>query len=190
MPLAPSGCLSLTRSGSITTRAPFSSIEVAPATTARAEGDQPAATSSSSSTVRFSSSTSQPSRSEFVKTSAIERGRASSRRNRPRRGRLIRVVEKQRELLDGRDASPLSIRERSMDFEILGGIEDVRVIAKGRSVRERARLKVRFGPGRWRKLKGIAIVRLRGGDVRLAELHWYKAHGIGRRELKIKRLLD
>ena len=47
-----------------------------------------------------------------------------------------------------------------------------------------------FGPGRWRKLKGIATVRLRGGDVRLAELHWYEAHGIGRRELKIKRLLD
>lgn len=80
--------------------------------------------------------------------------------------------------------------EPGLDFEILGRIEDVRVIAKGSSVRERARLKVLFGPGRWRKLKGIATVRLRSGTVRLAELHWYEAHGIGRREVKIKRLLD
>lgn len=61
--------------------------------------------------------------------------------------------------------------EPDLDFEILGKIEDVRVIARGSSVRERTRLKVLFGPGRWRKLKGIATVRLGGGEVRLAELH-------------------
>ena len=77
-----------------------------------------------------------------------------------------------------------------MHFEILGKIEDIRVIAKGPSVRVRARLNAEFGRGRWRKLKGNAIVRLRSGEVCRAELHWYEAHGIGRRELRFKRFLE
>jgi hypothetical protein len=52
------------------------------------------------------------------------------------------------------------------------------------------RLRKQFGPGRWRKLKGVATVRLASGSIRKAELHWYEAHGIGRRKMKIKRFLD
>ena len=64
------------------------------------------------------------------------------------------------------------------------------MIAVGRGIRERARLKKIYGPGRWRKLKGIAHVRLQNGRIRLAELHWYEAHGIGKRDIKRKRYLD
>ena len=53
-----------------------------------------------------------------------------------------------------------------------------------------ARLRRQYGPGRWRKLKGIALIRLASGRVRQAELHWYEAHGIGRKEVKRKRYLD
>lgn len=77
-----------------------------------------------------------------------------------------------------------------MDFEILGTIEHVETIARGPSVRERARLRAQYGRGRWRKLKGVATVRLSSGVVCRAELHWYEAHGIGRRKLKIKRFLE
>ena len=77
-----------------------------------------------------------------------------------------------------------------MNFEIVGEIDDIETIAKGPSVRERARLTAQFGRGRWRKLKGTAIVRLRDGSTGRAELHWYEAHGIGRRKLKIKRFLE
>ena len=77
-----------------------------------------------------------------------------------------------------------------MDFDIIGGIQDVETIAVGRSIRDLFRLKKVYGPGRWRKLKGIAHVRLRNGRVRLAELHWYEAHGIGRKDMKRKRYLD
>ena len=77
-----------------------------------------------------------------------------------------------------------------MNFEIVGEIDDIGTIAKGPSVRERARLTAQFGRGRWRKLKGTAIVRLQNGSTSRAELHWYEAHGIGRRKLKIKRFLE
>lgn len=77
-----------------------------------------------------------------------------------------------------------------MYFEIIGKIEDIEAIAKGLSVRERARLTTQFGRGRWRKLKGKATVRLETGAVCRVELHWYEAHGIGRRKLKIKRFLE
>lgn len=77
-----------------------------------------------------------------------------------------------------------------MYFEIIGEIEDVQIIAKGSSVREQKRLAAEFGPRRWRKLKGRARVRLGTGDVRRVELHWYEAHGVGRRKFKIKRFLD
>jgi hypothetical protein len=77
-----------------------------------------------------------------------------------------------------------------MPFEILGEIRDVRAMAVGGRIRELARLRRAYGPGRWRKLKGVALIRLRSGAVRTAELHWYEAHGIGRKEIKRKRYLD
>src|SRR5262245_9058845 len=73
-----------------------------------------------------------------------------------------------------------------MDFELVGPIRDVEPIALGRAIRELARLRRRYGRGRWRKLKGIARVRLMDGIIHTAELHWYEAHGIGRKELKDK----
>jgi hypothetical protein len=77
-----------------------------------------------------------------------------------------------------------------MNFEIIGEIQHVEVIATGKSIRERARLNKVYGSGRWRKLKGIARVRLPNGRIRLAELHWYEAHGIGKKDIKRKRYLD
>jgi hypothetical protein len=58
------------------------------------------------------------------------------------------------------------------------------------TIRDLARLRRLYGKGRWRKFKGTALVRLASGRVRLAELHWYEAHGIGRKEIKRKRYLD
>ena len=77
-----------------------------------------------------------------------------------------------------------------MYFRILGEITDVETIATGSGIRELARLWRRYGRGRWRKRKGTAQVELAGGVIRLAELHWYQAAGIGQREFKIKRYLD
>jgi hypothetical protein len=77
-----------------------------------------------------------------------------------------------------------------MYFEIIGEIEEVETIAVGGSIRDVMRLQKQFGRGRWRKLKGVARVRLPGGNMRKAELHWYEAHGIGKRKIKIKRFLD
>jgi hypothetical protein len=77
-----------------------------------------------------------------------------------------------------------------MYFEILGDITDVETFAIGSSIREAARLRKFYGRGRWRKRKGIARVRLQDGEVRIAEVHWYEAHGIGRQEFKIKRYVD
>jgi hypothetical protein len=73
-----------------------------------------------------------------------------------------------------------------MDFEIIGKIMDIETIATGRSIRDLARLRKRFGRGRWRKMKGFATVRLDDGTIHTAELHWYEAHGIGRKEFKVK----
>jgi hypothetical protein len=77
-----------------------------------------------------------------------------------------------------------------MEISILGEVTDVAVIAEGVSLRARVRLRKTYGPGRWRKLKGVAAVRLPDGFVVRAELHWYEAHGLGRKEVKIKRLLE
>jgi hypothetical protein len=77
-----------------------------------------------------------------------------------------------------------------VDFEILGDITSVETIARGPGIRELARLRRVHGKGNWRKVKGIARVRLASGRVRLAELHRYEAHGIGRKEIKRKRYLD
>jgi len=77
-----------------------------------------------------------------------------------------------------------------VSFEVLGEIVDIERIAVGASIREVTRLRKVYGPGRWRKLKGVATVRLTGGNVSNAEVHWYEADGYGRREIKIKRFLD
>ncbi|HEU4597322.1 MAG TPA: hypothetical protein VFS10_19485 [Pyrinomonadaceae bacterium] len=77
-----------------------------------------------------------------------------------------------------------------MNFEIIGEITEVETIAVGNSIRDLRRLRKQYGRGRWRKLKGVAQVRLRSGRIRLAELHWYEAHGRGRQEIKRKRYLD
>ncbi len=77
-----------------------------------------------------------------------------------------------------------------MDFEIVGEITVVETIAAGRGIRELRRLRRSYGKGRWRKMKGIARIRLMTGRIRLAELHWYEAHGIGKKEIKRKRYLD
>jgi hypothetical protein len=76
-----------------------------------------------------------------------------------------------------------------MHFEILGEIAEAETIATGSGIRELARLRKRYGRGRWRKRKGVAEVRLRDGEIVRAEVHWYEATGIGKREFKIKRLL-
>ncbi len=73
-----------------------------------------------------------------------------------------------------------------MDFEIIGEIEAAETIAVGPRIRDRARLRKQYGRGRWRKRKGIAMVRLLDGTIHTAEVHWYEAHGIGKREFKLK----
>src|SRR4030081_694956 len=77
----------------------------------------------------------------------------------------------------------------TMCVEILDEISDIETFATGSGIREMARLRRIYGRGRWRKRKGIALVRLSDGSTRVAELHWYEATGIGRKEFKIKRLL-
>ena len=75
-----------------------------------------------------------------------------------------------------------------MEFEIVGEILDLQIIAVRDSIRDSARLKKFYGNARWRKLKGRTTVRLSDGQVYEAEIHWYEAHGIGKREMKIKRI--
>jgi hypothetical protein len=77
-----------------------------------------------------------------------------------------------------------------MDFELLSGLAEIETMARGRGIRELPRLRRTYGSGDWRKMKGVARVRLRNGRIRIAELHWYEAHGIGRKEMKRKRYLD
>ena len=76
------------------------------------------------------------------------------------------------------------------DFEIIGEIWQKETIAVGRRIREIRRLRKMHGPGRWRKLKGIARVRFEDGTIHIAEVHWYEAHGIGQKEFKVKRRLN
>jgi len=77
-----------------------------------------------------------------------------------------------------------------MEFEVIGEIKNIEPIARGMGVRDHSRLIRLYGGKRWRKIKGEAIIRLRNGRIRKAELHWYEAHGIGKREMKRKRNLD
>ena len=76
-----------------------------------------------------------------------------------------------------------------MRFDILSEIAEIETIAEGSGIREIAWLRKAYGPGFWRKRKGVAQVRLPDGNVRLAEIHWYEATSIGRRDYKIKQLL-
>lgn len=80
--------------------------------------------------------------------------------------------------------------EFRMDFEIIGEIKYSETIARGSGIREINRLRKIHGPGNWRKRKGYAMVRLHDGSIREAEIHWYEATGIGKREFKIKRYRD
>jgi hypothetical protein len=73
-----------------------------------------------------------------------------------------------------------------VDFEIIGDIRDIEVIAIGTGIRDRARLQKQYGRAKWRKLKGVAQVQLPNGMIRVAEIHWYEAHGIGKKEFKLK----
>ena len=77
-----------------------------------------------------------------------------------------------------------------MYFEILGEITQVETFAIGSGIREITRLRKLYGKGRWRKRKGIAKVKLSDGSIHVAEIHWYEATGIGKKEFKIKRLLE
>ena len=77
-----------------------------------------------------------------------------------------------------------------MNFEIISEITDIESIAIGNSIRDLSRLRKLYGKGRWRKMKGVARIRLENGNERLEELHWYEANGIGRKEFKRKHYLD
>ncbi len=72
-----------------------------------------------------------------------------------------------------------------MDFELVGKITDVEIIAVNLSIRELDSLKEKYGGKRWRKLKGRSLVRLSNGNTRLAEMHWYEVHGVGKKRMKI-----
>ena len=77
-----------------------------------------------------------------------------------------------------------------MHFEVIGEITDIEPIAIGTQIRILPLLRKRYGRGRWRKLKGKATVRVFGGTIRQAEVHWFEAHGIGKRKMRVKRFLD
>ena len=76
------------------------------------------------------------------------------------------------------------------DFRLIGELTDQETIAEGTAIRELARLVEVYGRASWRKRKGVGMIEVVTGQVRRAELHWYEAHGIGRRELKIKRFIE
>ena len=75
-------------------------------------------------------------------------------------------------------------------FKIINDIEFIEIIAKGKSIRELKRLKKVYGEGKWRKMKGIADIELDNGKIVKAEIHWYESHGIGKKEFKIKRIIE
>lgn len=75
-------------------------------------------------------------------------------------------------------------------LELAGPLREVEVIAVGSTIRDLSQLRKVYGDSRWRKLKGVAQVRLPDGSIRLAEVHWYEGHGLGKKELKVKRFLD
>ncbi len=78
----------------------------------------------------------------------------------------------------------------SSSFELIGELTEIETIAVNLSIRELRRLKDEFGGRRWRKMKGTGLVQFPNGELRQAELHWYEAHGVGRRKMKVKRILE
>ncbi|MCD6533558.1 MAG: hypothetical protein J7L25_05740 [Deltaproteobacteria bacterium] len=77
-----------------------------------------------------------------------------------------------------------------MNIDVVSEIENIEVIAVGGKIRDIMRIRKQYGDGRWRKLKGCAMIVLPEGGIARAELHWYEAHGIGRKKMKIKRLME
>ena len=77
-----------------------------------------------------------------------------------------------------------------MNFDILYEITEIELIAKGSGIREISRLRKLYGLGNWRKMKGLAHIQLSSGKIGFAELHWYEAHGIGKKEIKRKKYLE
>ena len=77
-----------------------------------------------------------------------------------------------------------------MIFDIIDNITEIQTIATGSGIRELDRLRKMYGHGNWRKMKGITRIRLPSGRIRLAELHWYEADGIGKKEIKRKKYLE
>ena len=82
------------------------------------------------------------------------------------------------------------ILQMAKDFEIIGEITNVETVAVGSSIRVIKRLRRFYGDGRWRKLKGVARVKLPDGTIYKAEIHWYEMSSVGRKEYKIKRILS
>ena len=76
-----------------------------------------------------------------------------------------------------------------MFYEIIGPIRDAATFATGTSIHDLRRLRRLYGRGRWRKRKGVVLVRLADGSITNAEVHWYEASGIGKKEIKVKSLL-
>ncbi len=77
-----------------------------------------------------------------------------------------------------------------MNFEIIGKLEKIETIASGKAINDLKRIEKQYGRGRWRKMKGVALIKLLNARMRKAELHWYEAHGIGKKEIKRKRYLE
>jgi len=77
-----------------------------------------------------------------------------------------------------------------MKVELVGDIMPIEIMATGNSIRDIVRLRKSYGVGRWRKMKGKAMVRLPDGVLCDAEVHWYEAHGVGKKEIKVKRILN
>lgn len=77
-----------------------------------------------------------------------------------------------------------------MKFQIISEVEDIEIIAVQNKIRVLPYLLKAYGQGRWRKLKGTAYIRLPNGNTRYVELHWYEAHGTGKKDIKIKCYLD
>lgn len=77
-----------------------------------------------------------------------------------------------------------------MQLKIIGTIRNQETFATGKRIRELSRIQKIYGKGKWRKRKGIATIKLPDGTIIRAELHWYEAAGIGKKELKVKRYLD
>jgi hypothetical protein len=77
-----------------------------------------------------------------------------------------------------------------MHFEIVGDLLNLEIIAAGKGIHILQLLRTQYGAARWRKMKGVALIRLSDGSVRQAELHWFEAHGIGKKKMRIKRFLD